>query len=309
MSSNNRVREPKVSRRGFLKVVSATAVAAGVSFPTENAEAFNFDAFVQKHFYELSKDDLDRVVKRLEKELNEKYDHDDFEVGVDAALPGVRFAYALNLTKCIGCRKCVHACVDENNQHRGKEDREDQIEYIRVLEMEKGSLDVEKSNHNYDHEVPAEGKFYMPVQCHHCNSAPCTKVCPVEATWQEKDGIVVVDYNWCIGCRYCEAACPYWARRFNWSEPRIPADEINPVTHYLGNRPRERGVMEKCTFCVQRTRKGLNPACHDTCPTGSRKFGNILDPDSDIRQIIENKRVFVLKEEAGTDPSFYYFFD
>ena len=168
--------------------------------------------------------------------------------------------------------------MEENNQHRGDEERGDQIEYIRVLEMEKGSLDLEKSVHDYDHEVPAEGKYYMPVQCHHCNDAPCVKACPVEATWQEPDGIVVVDYNWCIGCRYCAAACPYWARKFNWVEPRIPAEEINPDTHYLGNRPRYKGTMEKCTFCITRVRKGLNPACHDICPTGSRKFGNLLDP-------------------------------
>ena len=196
----------------------------------------------------------------------------------DGPQQGVKFAYALNLSKCIGCRKCVHACVEENNQHRGTEERGDQIEYIRVLEMEKGSLDLEKSVHDYDHEVPAEGKYYMPVQCHHCNKAPCVKACPVEATWQEPDGIVVVDYNWCIGCRYCAAACPYWARKFNWVEPRLPTEEINPDTHYLGNRPRYKGVMEKCTFCINRVRKGLNPACHDICPTGSRKFGNLLDP-------------------------------
>jgi Fe-S-cluster-containing dehydrogenase component len=120
---------------------------------------------------------------------------------------------------------------------------------------------------------------------------------------------VVVDYNWCIGCRYCAAACPYWARKFNWLEPNLPTDAINPDTHYLGNRPRYKGVMEKCTFCINRVRNGLNPACHDICPTGSRKFGNLLDKDSVIRRIIDNKRIYILKEEVGTDPSFYYFFD
>jgi Fe-S-cluster-containing dehydrogenase component len=217
--------------------------------------------------------------------------------------------YALNRAMSRGGRTGPHACVEENNQHRGAGDRGDQIEYISVLEMEKGSLDIEKSVHDYDHEVPAEGKYYMPVQCHHCNNAPCVKACPVEATWQEPDGIVVVDYNWCIGCRYCAAACPYWARKFNWVEPRIPDEEVNPDTHYLGNRPRYNGVMEKCTFCITRVRKGLNPACHDICPTGSRKFGNLLDKESVVRRIIDQKRIFILKEEVGTDPSFYYFFD
>ncbi len=300
---------PRVDRRGFLKTVAATAGAGCLPILGCDASSFTWDEFLQKHFYEMSREELDRVVRRLEEEYKARFHKEHFRVATDPALPGVRFAYALNLSKCIGCRRCAATCVEENNQHRGGEERGDRIEYIRVLEMEKGSLDLEKSDHYYDHDVPAEGKYYMPAQCHHCNNAPCTKVCPVEATWQEPDGIVVVDYNWCIGCRYCEAACPYWARRFNFSEPRIPDHEVNPETHYLGNRPRSKGVMEKCTFCIQRTRKGLNPACLEICPTGSRKFGNILDPDSEIRYIIENKRVFILKEALGTNPSFYYFFD
>ncbi len=307
MTGKTRIREGDVGRRSFVKLL--TALTAGAIVAPDPAEAFNLDEFLQKHFHQLSDDEMQRTLARLEKEYNERYGRDDFTVTADGPQQGVKFAYALNLSKCIGCRRCTHACVEENNQHRGTEERGDQIEYIRVLEMEKGSLDVEKSVHDYDHQVPAEGKYYMPVQCHHCNNPPCVKACPVEATWQEPDGIVVVDYNWCIGCRYCAAACPYWARKFNWIEPRLPTDAVNPDTHYLGNRPRYKGVMEKCTFCVQRVRQGLNPACHDICPTGSRKFGNLLDPDGVIRKIIDTKRVFVLKEEVGTDPSFYYFFD
>jgi molybdopterin-containing oxidoreductase family iron-sulfur binding subunit len=134
-------------------------------------------------------------------------------------------------------------------------------------------------------------------------------VCPVEATWKEKDGIVVIDYNWCIGCRYCEAACPYEARRFNFATPKIPTEEINPEQGYLSNRIRPRGVMEKCTFCLHRTRVGKYPACLEACPTGSRKFGNLLDPNSEVRNIIQEKRIFVLKEDLKTNPHFYYFFD
>ena len=307
MSRKARIKEGNVSRRSFVKLLSA--VTAGAIAMPDKSEAFNLDEFLQKHFHELSDEEMEKTLERLTRQYNEKYDREDFSVVADGPQEGVKFAYALNLSKCIGCRKCVHACVEENNQHRGAGERGDQIEYIRVLEMEKGSLDVEKSVHDYDHEVPAEGKYYMPVQCHHCNKAPCVKACPVEATWQEPDGIVVVDYNWCIGCRYCAAACPYWARKFNWMEPNLPTDLINPDTHYLGNRPRYNGVMEKCTFCINRVRKGLNPACHDICPTGSRKFGNLLDKDGVIRRIIDNKRIYILKEEVGTDPSFYYFFD
>jgi molybdopterin-containing oxidoreductase family iron-sulfur binding subunit len=132
----------------------------------------------------------------------------------------------------------------------------------------------------------------------------------VQATWKENDGIVVVDYNWCIGCRYCMAACPYSARKFNWGKPGLPAAEMNPNTHYLGNRPRPKGVVEKCTFCIQRTREqpGRYPACEEICPVGARKFGNLLDPESEIRYLIEKKRVFIFKDDLNTQPKFFYFY-
>jgi molybdopterin-containing oxidoreductase family iron-sulfur binding subunit len=104
-------------------------------------------------------------------------------------------------------------------------------------------------------------------------------------------------------------ACPYWARRFNFSDPTLPKDQMNPVTHYLGNRPRMRGVVEKCTFCLQRTRKGRYPACVEVCPVGARKFGNLLDPDSEVSRILARKRVFRLKAELNTFPKFFYFID
>ena len=149
----------------------------------------------------------------------------------------------------------------------------------------------------------------MPVQCHQCANPPCVKVCPVEATWQEPDGITVIDYNWCIGCRYCMAACPYDARRFNYQKPTIAKEQINPNQSYLSNRIRPKGVVEKCTFCLHRTRDGTYSACLEVCPTGARVFGNLLDPDSEINYILKNKRVYILKEDVGTFPRFYYFFD
>ena len=108
----------------------------------------------------------------------------------------------------------------------------------------------------------------MPVACQQCRNAPCTKVCPTGATWTEKDGIVVVDYDWCIGCRYCMAACPYGARHFNWAEPGLPKAEINPKTHVLGNRPRRAGVVEKCTFCIQRVAQRPLPGLRRGLPDG-----------------------------------------
>jgi molybdopterin-containing oxidoreductase family iron-sulfur binding subunit len=104
------------------------------------------------------------------------------------------------------------------------------------------------------------------------------------------------------------AACPYEQRFFNWFDPTLPPAELNPETHYLGNRPRMRGVVEKCTFCIQRAREGRYPACVEACPVGARKFGNLLDPNSEIRAILETKRVFRIKEDLLTEPKFYYFF-
>jgi molybdopterin-containing oxidoreductase family iron-sulfur binding subunit len=176
------------------------------------------------------------------------------------------------------------------------------------MEKEKG-VDFAHADPYYNPAtVPEEGHFYVPVSCQQCENPPCTKVCPTGATWKEKDGIVVIDYDWCIGCRYCMAACPYGARHFNWATPSVPKNELNTNTHYLGNRPRPKGVVEKCTFCIQRTRNGRYPACVEVCPVGARKFGNLLDKDSEIRYIIEHKRVLVLKEDLNTMPKFFYFY-
>ena len=265
------------SRREFL----GTAVAT-VAMALTGCGQVSKEEFLQHNFRELSKDELKTIIARLEHEYEEKY-HKAVKVGNEPPLPGVIFGYALDLSRCIG---------------------------FRVLQMDKEEgVDIQHAEQYYNpEEVPQESHFYMPVQCQQCKRPPCVKVCPVGATWKEKDGIVVVDYNWCIGCRYCMAACPYGARHFNWGEPHIDSADVNPVTHYLGNRPRPKGVVEKCTFCIQRTRKGLYPACVEICPTGSRKFGNLLDAKSEIRQVLESKRVFKFKEDLNTQPTFFYFY-
>lgn len=288
------------SRRSMLKSLAVGAAAAMI--PTTKTEASTFfEKFFQKHYQELTPADKEKVFERIQKETLQDYGV-QVNVGDPQPLPKVRYAYCLNLSKCNGSRYCVAACQKENNLDRS-------IQYIKVLEMDKGSFNLEKSNRFYSGKVPKEGKFYLPVQCHHCENAPCTRACPIEATWKEKDGIVVVDYDWCIGCRYCQAACPYEARSFNYHTPKVPKEEINPNQAYLSNRIRPRGVIEKCTFCLQRVRNGRFPACLEACPTGSRKFGNILDPESEVSQILRKKHVYILKEELNTIPSFFYFFD
>lgn len=302
---------PGLNRRSFLRsgvtmVGGMSAFVAALS-PLRDLDAEDIpsaEEFIQKHYKEMDAADMQGALDRIKREVAKRW---DLEANIRDIRPreGVEFVYALNLSRCVGCRKCVHACVAENNQSRTPE-----MQYIRVLEMPRGTLDIERGNHHYDRPtVPDDDHFYMPIQCHQCANPPCVKVCPVEATWQETDGITVVDYDWCIGCRYCEAACPYWARRFNYAEPELPNEEVNTEMSYLSNRPRKKGVMEKCTFCLHRVREGQMPACLEACPVGARKFGNVLDPNSEISNILRTKRVFVLKEDVGTIPRFFYYFD
>ncbi len=300
-----------VTRRRFLSgglaAVSGIAALAAAASPLRHVDLDDLptiEEFLQKHYQEMTPEDKDQVFERIREAVKRRHGV-DVTVSDPPPMDGVEFVYGLNISRCVGCRRCVHACVHENNQSRDPE-----IQYIRVLEMERGSIDVESSNHYYEHEaLPHPHKYYMPVQCHQCAKPPCVKVCPVKATWTEPDGITVIDYDWCIGCRYCVAACPYWARRFNFAEPQIPKGELNPDIAYLSNRPRSKGVTEKCTFCLQRTRVGRLPACLEVCPTGSRKFGNVLDPDSEVAYILRHKRVYIFKESVGTIPRFFYYFD
>lgn len=296
--------DARFTRRDFLKIASV-ATLSGVGLSGISCKKADLEEFLQKRYLEMTDEEKKQTIKRLEQKYLKKYGK-QFTISTQGAKPGTLWGYGLDLSRCIGCRRCVYGCVKENNQSRYNP----QLQWIRVVRLPEGSLiNLEKTEHYYDPPlVPEPGYVYMPVQCQHCENPPCVKVCPVQATWKEPDGLVVVDYNWCIGCRYCIAACPYKGRVFNWAEPNIPPEELNTAVHYLGNRPRYKNVVEKCTFCVQRVRQGRYPACVEACPTGTRKFGNLLDPDSEIRYLIDHKRVFRLKEDLNTEPKFYYFF-
>ena len=301
------------SRRNFLKGLSIAAAACSASLVTgclpdvraEGGEQFalQWKEYFKKHYRLMTRQEKEETVARLER-LAKLRSGLDLQISSQGPRENVLYGYAFNITRCEGFMECVAACVQENNL-----DRKAKTQYVRVFEMNPGQLDPGTGDGKYFHEVPVDNKFYMATQCFHCENAPCTKACPTKATWREPDGIVVVDYDWCIGCRYCQAACPYFGRRFNWEKPSIPKEEVNRKQHYLGNRIRPMGKMEKCTFCIQRTREGRLPACVEACPTGSRVFGNLLDPDSEIRFVLKTKKVFRMKEDLGTDPKFWYFID
>jgi molybdopterin-containing oxidoreductase family iron-sulfur binding subunit len=308
------VLQKRVDRRLALKVLAggmaAGAQALGACAPLSGATGAEREVkllawreYIKGNYRDMTDAERAETIARLER-LAKVRSGVDVTIQSTGAQPGVVFGYAFNISKCQGFRRCVEACINENNL-----DRSADTQYIRIFEMEDGVIDLDHADATFQHEVPAEGHFYLGTQCFQCADPPCVKVCPVGATWQEPDGITVVDYDWCIGCRYCVAACPYWARRFNFSRPEVPADEVNPNQHYLGNRARKAGVVEKCTFCIHRSRKGQQPACVEACPTGARVFGNLLDPDSEIRWVLANKRIFRLKEDLKTEPRFWYFTD
>jgi molybdopterin-containing oxidoreductase family iron-sulfur binding subunit len=311
-SSDDVLSKPLNRREALGRLTAGLAAGLGLAqsacSPLASAEerelaGLGWDEYFQKNYRLMTDAEKAETVDRLQRQHALRTGR-RIAVNTVGPLPGVLYGYAFNVSKCRGYMDCVRACIAENNQ-----DRQSGMAYIRIHEHKNGKMAFELADDQFFHEVPAAGHFYLGTQCFHCQNPPCVDVCPTKATWMEDDGIVVVDYNWCIGCRYCIAACPYDARRFNWAEPVVPQDELNPNQHYLGNRLRQKGVVEKCTFCIQRSRAGAHPACVEACPTGARIFGNLLDPDSEIRWVLANKKVFRLKEDLGTDPKFWYFMD
>jgi molybdopterin-containing oxidoreductase family iron-sulfur binding subunit len=162
---------------------------------------------------------------------------------------------------------------------------------------------------------------FIPRPCMHCESPPCVKVCPVGATYQTEDSLVLVDYDRCIGCRFCATACPYVIRYFNWYAPQFPEPLDQALNPDVPVRPR--GVVEKCTFCVHRLRAAelraeeedreltdaevvLLTACNQACPASARYFGDLDDPESNVARLAHSQRAFVLFEELGTEPGVYY---
>lgn len=231
-----------------------------------------------------------------------------------------KYGMVIDLSRCMGCRSCVEACKIENNTG-------EDMSWMYVFRLEQG-------------EYPDVHWVFLPRPCMHCNNAPCVKVCPVGARYKREDGLVLTDFERCIGCRYCEVACPYSVNYFNWKRPEgnqyftwgAEGENVygmGDVIDYIGDAippyrnpdhqklygsdkrlvsggGHYKGVVEKCTFCVHRIEKGLLPACVATCPMHTLHFGDLDDPNSEVSKLLGEKRSFRLLEELGTQPRVHY---
>lgn len=214
-------------------------------------------------------------------------------------LTATRWAMVIDLTKCKrheGCEDCARACHEVHNVPEFKEHKHE-IKWIwkesfgHTFHSQKHILQADKWKHTE-----------TLVLCNHCDNPPCVRVCPTKATWRrESDGIVMMDWHRCIGCRYCVAACPYGSRSFNWVDPRPHIDDIDP-----SYPTRSKGVVEKCTFCDERISRGKLPACVEACKHGAIVFGDADDPNSEVRKLLDENFNLRRKPNLGTRPQVYY---
>ncbi|MDH4265851.1 MAG: 4Fe-4S dicluster domain-containing protein [Deltaproteobacteria bacterium] len=251
------------SRRTFLKIVGLSL--AGVS--------------IQPGVEALGGSDSPKISRRPER------------------LGGKRWAMAVNPKKCpSGCHDCIEACHRVHNVPDFKNPK-DEIKWIWNEPF--GNVFPE-----LEHDYLAAGwkGRAVPVLCNHCANPPCVRVCPTKATFQRKeDGIVMMDYHRCIGCRFCIAGCPYGARSMNYRDPRPFIKEINPEFP-----TRTKGVVEKCNFCEERLAKGLRPACVQACKEKALVFGDLEDPQAEIRKTLRAHFTIRRKPGLGTRPQIYY---
>jgi tetrathionate reductase subunit B len=211
----------------------------------------------------------------------------------------VRWVFLVDTYKCVGCGFCVKACKRENEVPYDANVSRTWVErYVLTRDGQvladtpkagrdgftNGTIDLGLGKFQTVKKEDIEKAFFVPKLCNQCENPPCVQVCPVGATYQTPDGVVLVDRSWCIGCGYCIMACPYGVRFFH---PRYQ-------------------VVDKCNFCYHRISQGMKSACVGACPFGARLIGNIKDPDDPVTKIIMRERVSVLKDEYGTKPQVYY---
>jgi dimethyl sulfoxide reductase iron-sulfur subunit len=198
----------------------------------------------------------------------------------------IRWGMAVDLKRCTGCQSCTMACKAENGTPP-------EVFWMRVLEKEEGTF-------------PLAFTVFLPLRCNHCIDPPCVPVCPTGASYvREKDNLVLIDQNQCIGCRACVVACPYQVRFVPKNSQGYYGEHATPFERVKYQRW-QAGTAQKCTFCVHRIDQGLKPACVGTCPTKALVFGDLNDSQSEISNLILGRSNFQPREELGTDPSLFY---
>jgi len=199
-----------------------------------------------------------------------------------------RYGMAIDVDHCCGCHACAFACKAEHGTPSG-------VWWSKVLPKEKGKY-------------PTVKLYFLPVLCMQCSNAPCVHVCPTNASHVRKDGIVDMDYSACMGCKYCEAVCPYGARTFiEEIKPYYPEHGFTPYELHM-NKYHLKGTVEKCNFCAERIDKGEVPACVDACPATARFFGDLDDPNSELMYQIARRNGQPLAGELGTQPKVFYLY-
>ncbi|WP_045029481.1 4Fe-4S dicluster domain-containing protein [Draconibacterium sediminis] len=278
------------SRRKFLRNFGAAGTSlliAGCSTKESNAKSGEKIKVLNQNqqLVEVDVSDISPATMQADKKYLKKKGR--------TGIPGRKFVMVVDLAKCKNARQCMKAC-------QGAHQLKPEQHHINVLEMED-----EKSNSTY----------FMPKPCQHCDNPSCVTVCPVDATFKRSDGIVLIDNERCIGCRFCIAACPYSARTFNWTEPR-DAEKYKDVPYDMElNVPQKKGTVTKCAFSADRVREGKLPYCVSACPNGVYYFG---DENQDLvtngttretvrlSHLLEDNAAYTLMPELGTKPRVYY---
>lgn len=206
-------------------------------------------------------------------------------------IPGKKFVMVIDLSRCKNLKKCQSAC---NHMHQIHPDQN----WIKINSMQ-----------DAEHTAP----YWEPTTCMHCDEPPCVKVCPVDATFKREDGIVLIDSDRCVGCRFCMAACPYSTRVFNWEEPQLSEAVANQPYSCETSIPQKKGTVGKCDFCPDMVRKGELPHCVSSCPNGVFMFGDMNEDTVTngaetfrFSELIKDKAGYRLMEDLGTKPSVYY---
>ena len=292
-------KQSSMPRRGFLKMMGlggSSAVLSGL------ASVQQVQAEPLESSYSLRQNSItdpgENALIRMQ---------DDLRRALDKKPAERRWVMVIDQRKCVGCSACSIACISENKLPPG-------VVYRPVLENIVGTY-------------PNVTRIFVPRPCMQCDNPPCTKVCPVSATYKNEEGVVVIDYDRCIGCRYCIAACPYGARTFDFGETytqntpdQVPAllGESSAAAYehsvtYEYDRPLARSGkaspvdnVRKCHFCLHRLMAGMLPACTTTCIGRATYFGDANDPQSLVASLVASPNVTRLKEELGTEPRVYY---